>query len=360
MKSLFINLTTKSKNKIILAIETSCDDTGVAILQFSDKKAKVLINLLSSQIKTHAPFGGVVPNLAAREHQKNLPILLAEAFKRTKLVPDTFAVAQGPGLIPALLVGVTAAKVLSLYWQKPLAGVNHLKGHLAASLIAGTRESFVLRDDVFPALALVVSGGHTEIVWAESWKKLKIIGETRDDAAGEAFDKASKLLNLGYPGGPMVSQRASRAKNPDKYPLPRPMISQANFDFSFSGLKTALLYLVKDLQKRSQKLSPATVNNLCASFESAAIETLAAKTERALKKFSPKTLILSGGVAANNKLREALRQIAGEKKVEFLTPSVEFCTDNALMIALAAWLDAQNGIKPKKWNQIKANANLRF
>ncbi len=350
----------KNKTQTILAVETSCDDTGVAVLEFGAKKIKVLSNLISSQIKVHAPFGGVVPNLAAREHQKNLPVLIDQTFKKTKRAPDLFAVTQGPGLIPALLVGVTAAKALALSWQKPLAGVNHLRGHLAAGLIAGTKKSFTFRDNIFPALVLIVSGGHTEIILAESWKKLKIIGETRDDAAGEAFDKAAKLLGLGYPGGPLVSQHASRAKNPDQYPLPRPMIGQPNFDFSFSGLKTALLYLVKDLQRQTGKLSPATVDNLCASFENAIIETLAVKIKRALQKFSPKTLIMSGGVASNKKLRKALTRVAAEMKVEFLLPPQELCTDNALMIALAALLDIRSGTKPKKWRQIKAAANLRF
>lgn len=353
----------KKGKKTILAIETSCDDTGVAVLEFNsftDKNPRIIFNLLSSQTKVHSPFGGVVPNLAAREHQKNLPILLNQALENTKQIPNFLAVTQGPGLIPALLVGVSAAKTLGFLLKKTIFPVNHLKGHLAAAFL--TEENSTRPVDlkkIFPAIVLVVSGGHTEIVWAESWSKTKIIGETRDDAAGEAFDKAAKLLGLGYPGGPIISALAQEG-NSQKFPLPRPMLQQKNYDFSFSGLKTALFYLLQEMKKKKEKLDGQLKQDIAASFQEAIVETLLGKTKKAISNFSPRSLILSGGVSANQSLRENFSALSKETKINFLLPPLAHCTDNAAMIALAAFFDKQHGAKAKNWSKIAAQANIRL
>jgi len=248
---------------IILGIETSCDDTGIAIIKVSDKKRpipapeqvrcrvnfKILSNVVSSQIKTHAPFGGVVPNLAAREHLKNITPCLKTAFREACIKPrqiDLIAVTIGPGLIPSLLIGVNFAKTLAYVWKKSIIGINHIEAHIIAALTINSQQ---LTINGFPAIALVVSGGHTQLVLIRKIGDYKIVGETRDDAAGECFDKVAKLLRLGYPGGPIISKMAEEYKTLNtkyKIQLPRPMIQHKNYDFSFSGLKTAVLYLTRD------------------------------------------------------------------------------------------------------------------
>ncbi|MEK7078080.1 MAG: tRNA (adenosine(37)-N6)-threonylcarbamoyltransferase complex transferase subunit TsaD, partial [Patescibacteria group bacterium] len=294
----------------ILAIETSCDETGIALIESSPKgQVKVLANLVSSQIETHRPYGGVVPNLAKREHQKALPILLKELQDPRYNIQDVdlIAVTNGPGLAPCLWTGVNFAQELAKELNRPLVGINHLKGHIYINTLEHKL--------VYPILSLIVSGGHTQLVYSKKNGDYKIIGETLDDAAGEAFDKVAKLLGLKYPGGPEISKLAEKG-NPRRFNLPRPMLNSKNFNFSFSGLKTAVLYLVKGFPAKggpSQKLELNDKNktDLCASFEQAVVDVLIHKTLLAAKKLTPNTLVLGGGVAANNHLRETLTKELG-------------------------------------------------
>lgn len=329
---------------IILGIETSCDDTGIALIKGSRSGCRILSNVVSSQIKTHAPYGGVVPNLAAREHLKNIRPVLKEALKQADKI-DLIAVTVGPGLIPSLLVGVNFAKALAYAWQKPIIGINHIEGHIYANFIQNPKNPF-------PSLCLVVSGGHTQLVLMKDHGKYQLLGETRDDAAGEAFDKVAKLLNLGYPGGPIISQKAEQG-NPSKYKLPRPMLNSNDFDFSFSGLKTAVLYEVKK--------SKVKASDMAASFQQAAIDVLVSKTIKAAKKCRVKTVMLAGGVAANQELRQQLgdKLSSVDSKLNFLAPPKNLCTDNAAMIATAAWYKKRPASK-QSWRKIQANANLKL
>jgi len=360
---------------LILGIETSCDDTGVAIVRASDKKRpifNILSNIVSSQIKVHAKYGGVVPNLASREHLKNIEPCLRQAFQETNLklsntMPagrqvDLIAVTIGPGLIPSLLIGVNYAKALAYKWKKPIVGVNHLEGHIATSF--GFRDSGF----EFPAIALLVSGGHTQLVLVKKIGKYKIIGETRDDAAGECFDKIAKLLGLGYPGGPVIAAQAAKLKvksQKSKVNLPRPMINHKNYDFSFSGLKTAVLYLLKDLMgdircPDIKKILGHRMSYICAETQQAIIDVLIEKTLRAVKEYKAKTIILAGGVAANEELRRQFKlKIKNLKlKIEFLTPVKNLCTDNGAMIAMAGYYNKNKATK--NCNKIKAGASLRL
>ena len=349
---------------LILGIETSCDETALALLEasgpLSAPKFRPLENIVSSQIAVHTPFGGVVPSLAKREHIKNLPKIFDNLkLKTTHLKLDAIAVTVGPGLEPALWAGIEYAKQLHKELQKQnpnlkLIGVNHLEGHLFSFLLPQkTNRSNVKgqMSNVFPAIALIVSGGHTILLKMDSLAKWKKLGETVDDAAGEAFDKVSQLLKLGYPGGPIVSAMAERG-DAKAFKFPRPMIQNNNFNFSFSGLKTAVLYA-------SQKFSPKKLKsyklkaNLCASFQQAVVEVLRAKTIKAAKYYNAKTIMLSGGVAANQLLRQTLEQKTKKMGLKFLTPKPELCTDNAAMIAAAAFFT-----KPTPWQKIKVDPNL--
>jgi len=353
---------------IILGIETSCDDTGISIVKATPQKGGVkfdiLSNVVSSQIKTHAPFGGVVPNLAAREHLKNIePCLrtaLKEAGKTIKNI-DLIAVTIGPGLIPSLLIGVNFAKALAYKYQIPIIGVNHIKGHIVAAFPA-----FAKATAGKPAIALTVSGGHTQLILIKKIGGYKILGETRDDAAGECFDKVAKLLNLGYPGGPIISKMATKfrpkADQPRAGKLPRPMIGHKNYDFSFSGLKTAVLYLIHPARPQSPSapaLAGTTLKNkgfiqsLCCEVQQAIIDVLIDKTLRAAKEYKAKTIILAGGVAANEELRKQFKL-----KTEILVPPKTLCTDNGAMIAMAGYYNRKSATK--NYDRIKANANLRI
>ncbi|MDP3710140.1 MAG: tRNA (adenosine(37)-N6)-threonylcarbamoyltransferase complex transferase subunit TsaD [bacterium] len=345
---------------IILAIETSCDETGLALIETDHKnKVKVLANLLSSQIEVHRPYGGVVPNLAKREHIKNLEVLWKKLLVTCNLKLETLdliAVTQGPGLAPCLWAGINFAADLAKKLNKPLVGINHLKGHIFVNLLRNKIE--------FPALTLIVSGGHTELVYSKKLGHYQILGQTLDDAAGEAFDKVARLLGLNYPGGPEIAKLAEKG-DPAKFDLPRPMISSDNFDFSFSGLKTSVLYLVKGLhpQKTPLKLTKKNLADLCASFQQAVVDVLITKTVKAAKKLKPKTLILGGGVAANTKLREILKlETKKLKTTKLILPDPKLTTDNALMIALAALAEIKSAswrIKPvKNPEELEADANL--
>lgn len=338
----------------ILAIETSCDDTCCALLQADKHGFKILSNIISSQIKIHAPYGGVVPFLAAREHTKNLlpclrAVLTAKTSRRVfeNIKPqdiDLISVTIGPGLAPCLLVGLTAAKALAYAWQKPLIGLNHLEGHLCANFVRNFQFSIFNFKKVFPAIGLIVSGGHTILVLVKGIGQYQVLGQTRDDAAGEAFDKIARILGLGYPGGPAIAVCAAKLPTKNyqlKTNLPRPMMHTKNYDFSFSGLKTAVLY---DFKKRSSRLqkSPAYIQAMAAEVQQAICDVLIIKTIRAAKEFNVKTVMLAGGVAANQRLRQLLeRGLKFIPQVKLILPEPQFCTDNALMIGLAAYFKAR-------------------
>lgn len=389
----------------ILAIETSCDETAIAIVEFSgsqrNPKIKILSNIISSQVKLHAKYGGVVPNLAKREHQRNLVPVLLQALKEADLIKpqtqsenkttinklraildrepelfkrflkkiisletpevDVIAVTHGPGLAPALWAGVNFAKALSYLWNKPLVPVNHMAGHLYSPLLDA--KSHELKSVKFPALALLVSGGHTELVLMSGHGKFKVIGETLDDAAGEAFDKVARILGLKYPGGPEISRLADQAKfdfnaaedglHPVK--LPRPVINSQNYNFSFSGLKTAVLYLTRDLgEEKTKKLRFAVAKE----FQDAVVDVLISKTIRAAREYKIKTILLGGGVAANKLLRKRMAEEIEKKlpAINYWLPALFMTGDNAPMIALAAYFMR----KKKAPKQIGADANLKF
>lgn len=355
----------------ILAIETSCDETAIAVLRasggFKNPRFRILSNIVASQIKIHAKWGGVVPNLAKREHIKNLPVVLKKALAKSKIKIkdiDLIAVTIGPGLEPALWTGINFAKELAETWNKKIIGINHMEAHLFSAFLKD--KSFVLRasDFEFPTIALLVSGGHTELVLIKDWLKYKIIGQTRDDAAGEAFDKVAKMLGLPYPGGPQVAKLANSRQSSvvsSQIKLPRPMINSKNYDFSFSGLKTAVLYLIKDLEKNyglrvtNYELRAA----ICHEFQQAVVDVLVSKTIAAAKEYKVKTIILGGGVAANKELRKQLGEKIKEKLpvTSYLLPVTKFTTDNAAMIATAAYFHAirKNFTEPKN---LKADGNL--
>jgi N6-L-threonylcarbamoyladenine synthase len=347
-----------NKATTILAIETSCDETAAAVLELHHNakwpKTKTLSSVVKSQIKLHSKMGGVVPEVAARAHVKNiLPVVqkaLVTCHMSLKTI-DYIAVTSGPGLIPSLIVGVEFAKALALATGKPVIPVNHMAGHLYSPLQKQ-------RSGIFPIVSLIVSGGHTMLVVMKNIKEYKVIGQTVDDAAGEAFDKVAKLLKLPYPGGPEVSKLAIDGK--PNFIFPRPMINTKNYDFSFSGLKTAVLYHVQSLSPKPLALSPQQKADVCRAFQEAAVDVLVTKTLRAIKEFKAKSVSLSGGVAANQSLRQALIVNCQKLNVEFFVPPQDLCTDNAEMIALAAAFMLHNGYKPKNYKQIQANSNLEL
>jgi N6-L-threonylcarbamoyladenine synthase len=409
----------------ILSIETSCDETGISILEAKKKGGnvsfKILANILNSQVKIHAQYGGVFPALAKREHQKNLPILLEKAFKKSKLKIkeiDLITVTSGPGLEPALWTGIVFAKELAEREKIPLVPVNHMEGHIF-SVFAQKGNTFNIPLIKFPSLALLVSGGHTELVLIKNFRNYEIIGETLDDAAGEAFDKVARMLKLPYPGGPEISRLAEKARRrvlslqrlesatarargifqqkniralqgqnlsqaspesflqvlgsptaqPDHsenlsgyaFSLPRPMLHSKNFDFSFSGLKTAVLYLIRDLQKIDSDIlqNDKIKMQIAKEFEDAIIETLVFKTKKALEKYKIKTLIVAGGVSANKYLKKEIQKITKQKDLYF--PNKNLSGDNALMIGIAGYFKFKgNREKTIKPNKIKAEGGLRL
>lgn len=331
----------------ILAIETSCDETAAAVVQKDGSEFKVLANVIQSQASLHAKWGGVVPELASREHIKNMAPVIEECLERggiSKENIDAIAVTQGPGLMPALVVGVNGAKMLSILWDKPLLGIHHLEGHIYANLL---RPQTKLH---FPLLALIVSGGHTQLVLMKADFQYEILGETQDDAVGEAFDKVAKILGLPYPGGPEIAKRADAfsvsASEAEKQELeklfPRPMTESKNFDFSFSGLKTAVLYYV---QKHAEdKESEDFRARVAYAFQCAATDVLVSKTIKALKEFSPKTFVIAGGVSANITLRQKMESIlvSDFPNTQFLMPEFSYSLDNAAMIGVAALMRFEN------------------
>lgn len=379
----------------ILGIESSCDETSASIIEWKNNKACVLSNIISSQVKLHAKWGGVVPNLASREHLKNIIPVLKMAFKKSGVKPSELklvSVTNGPGLIPALLIGTNVAKTLSYFWEKPLVGIHHVEGHIAANFISDkisriSKSQLPISNKIkmaFPALCLVVSGGHTQLILMKDYLKYEIVGQTLDDAAGEAFDKVARILEIGYPGGPAIAAKAAelRIKNyelrkEDKknsiihdskfmIHLPRPMLNKKNFDFSFSGLKTAVLYETK---KHPELLkNKSYVIEMCCEFQQAVIDVLITKTLKAAQKYSPKTIMLAGGVAANQELRVQLKEAIQKNlpDVKYKIPPMEYTGDNAAMIAIAAafrWSKMTKEQKKKAllgWKTIDTDANLKL
>ncbi len=346
----------------ILAIETSCDETAIALVEvkggLKNPRFKILKNLVASQIKIHQPFGGVVPNLAKREHLKNLPILLKKFqisnFKFQDI--DLIAVTVGPGLEPALWTGINFAKEIYKKFKIQnskfkIIGINHLEGHLYSFLL---RQKAVMQNvelrikNLFPAIALLVSGGHTILIKMDSLDKYKKLGETRDDAVGEAFDKVARLLGLSYPGGPEI-EKLAKFGNPEAINFPRPMLNQKNYDFSFSGLKTAVLYYLRD-NKNVKK------EDIAASFQVAAFDVLIKKTLRAAQEYKAKSIMISGGVASNFSLKKNLKlRIKNEElRINLFVPAKKFCADNAVMIAVAGYINYLR----KKNRKLIANGNL--
>lgn len=360
----------------ILSIETSCDETGISFLEIKKTKNKtvfkILANSLNSQIDIHKEYGGVFPALAKREHQKNLPILFARTLKKAKLKIeniDLIAVTSGPGLEPALWTGIVFAKEISTKFKIPIMPVNHMEGHIL-SVFAENKKTFSIPKISFPVLSLLVSGGHTELVLMKDWMKYQIIGETLDDAAGEAFDKVARMLWLPYPGGPEISKLAEQARKNfkqnslEKYniKLPRPMIYSKNFDFSFSGLKTAVLYLIRDLMKENPKiLQDIEIKKaICLEFENAVVETLIHKTKKAIEKYNIKTVVVAGGVSANKYLKKEMIKLTKSKQTLFF-PSKKMSTDNSIMIGIAGYFRfLEKKQKGTKHNKIKAEGGLKL
>ncbi len=344
----------------IAAIETSCDETAVAVIEISDDRLAVLSNVISSQIAMHEKFGGVVPALAAREHAVNIGPVFAAAMKSAGITDpsrelDSLAVTRGPGLGPALLVGLTFARTMAWKLGLPLVGVDHMDGHVHSNWLG--RES--MPTNLFPALNLIVSGGHTDLVLMRDHGAYEIIGETQDDAVGEAFDKVARLIGFSYPGGPKVS-KAALTGNPNAYPLPRPMLHSDNLHFSYSGLKTAVLYLIRDITGGTRELTDTEKSDIAASFQEAAIDVLIQKTKRAVGLHDVQTVMLSGGVSANTLLRERLTSLGASLGVQCVIPALEYTTDNAAMIAVAGYYAFQKKTTASSWEAVRMDANLRL
>lgn len=368
----------------ILGIETSCDETAAAVVEKTAAGFVVRSNVVASQVKIHARYGGVVPEVAARNHVGKIIPVIDRVLKTAGVKPaqlDRLAVTVGPGLITSLLVGVQTAQTLAMVWRKPLVAVNHLRAHIYSAWLpsrdipspgprrttlshSGEREHWAMdiphpsspqrgggiegeevRPIRFPVVALVVSGGHTELVLMNQARHFRLLGQTLDDAAGEAFDKVAKIMGVPYPGGPAVARLAERG-NSTAVAFPRPMEKSGDFNFSFSGLKTAVLYKLKAISYKQKK-------DVAASFQEAVVDSLVPKTLAAAKRHGAKTVILAGGVAANVRLREKLGAAVTALGLKFRVPDFVYCTDNAAMIAAAGWFD-----RPIDWRIIKVDANL--
>lgn len=329
------------KEQWILGIETSCDETAVAIIK---NGREIVANVVASQIESHKRFGGVVPEIASRHHVEQMTIVIEEALKQANVTfaeIDAIAVTEGPGLVGALLIGVNAAKALAFSLNKPLVPVHHIAGHIYANRLVTELK--------FPLLALVVSGGHTELVYMKEHGHFEVIGETRDDAAGEAYDKVARTLNMPYPGGPHID-RLAQAGNPT-INLPRAWLEEGSYDFSFSGLKSAVINTVHNAEQRGEVIAP---EDLAASFQESVIEVLVKKTELAVAEYGVKQLLVAGGVAANKGLRNALEKTFSEKpEIELVIPPLSLCTDNAAMIAAAGSVMFEKGIRA----DLSLNAN---
>ncbi len=330
-------------SNLTLAIETSCDDTSVALV-----KGREVLSLFIQTHLEHQDFGGVVPEIASRKHAELLEVLVKKTLKENNITMDdidSIGVTNGPGLLGSLLVGVMFAKGLAQANNKPLIGINHIFGHISAN--------FIENELKLPYIALVVSGGHTELLYTEDHFHFEVIGKTRDDAAGEAFDKGAKLLNLPYPGGPVIDKISKEIDNPS-FEFPIAMKQKNNFDFSFSGLKTSLLYFLKENERTEENVA-----NIAASYQKAIVDTLIYKLKNAVKKYNVDNIVVAGGVSGNSKLRDSLHKTFKHKSVSI--PSLKYCTDNAAMIGVAT-----NMLKDKwenNWNKeytLEAFSNMRI
>ena len=399
---------------LILGIETSCDDTCSGILKIKKSgNIEILANITYSQNEIHKEFGGVFPNVAIREHKKKIAQTILEALSKANLLEkrkkvkfprklrskiedilknrnnnillstfqeiskykkpkiDYLSVTIGPGLDPCLWVGVNFVKALSIYWNIPIIPVNHIEGHIFANFVSSNEKRKMKNEKLqqkieFPAICLIVSGGHTQLILMENIGKYKIIGETRDDAAGECFDKIAKILGLGYPGGPVVATKAAKFQISNskqiqnskfKIKLPRPMMYQKNYAFSFSGLKTAVFY---DFQSRTPEIqkNKKYIEEICYKAEKAIVEVLLYKTLKAAEEYNTKTIILGGGVSANDRLKREIKKEATIKKMAFFIPEKKLSADNAIMIALTAYYNINKATK--EIEKIRANPNLRI
>ena len=378
----------------ILSIETSCDDTGVTIFEAKGGTTNASFKILSDNLAIqliHAQYGGVFPVLAKREHAKNLPILLDKALRESKLDKkkkpvDAIAVTYGPGLEICLWEGITFAQDLAKQWSVPIIPTNHMEGHML-SVFGKHKGSFKIKKLKTPILSLLASGGHTQLVLTKKWMDYEIIGETVDDAIGEAFDKVARMLGLPYPGGPHISKLAEELRTSNErglgsatartranfqqkimgaesvrgpeFTLPRPMIHTKDFNFSYSGLKTSVLYLIRDLEKSGKKIDDTIKAQIALEFENAAVECITHKVKKVIEKYGIKTVIIGGGVTANKHLRNEMKKIAG-KKIKLLLPTFELSRDNSVMIGIAGYLNyIKSNKKVPKPSTIKASGNLR-
>ncbi len=403
-------------NLAILSIDTSCDDTCIAIIKGKGQRAKgkgleILSNIVSSQVKIHQKYGGVYPTLAKREHQKNLVPTLKLALKQanmlkisnsqfliSKQIPnskfqilnsilerepellkktlpflkkyqkpkiDAIAITIGPGLELCLWVGVNFVRSLGYVWNLPIVPVNHIEAHILANFVGEKSKVKSQKSKVlFPAVCLVVSGGHTQLILMRDFGKYKILGETRDDAAGECFDKTARILGLGYPGGPAIAAEATSYKIQDtkyKIQLPRPMLNTKDYDFSFSGLKTAVLYNFRSQPKKIQK-DKNYIKTIAAEIQQAIIDVLIKKTTKAAKNYKAKTIMLGGGVTSNTELRKQFKEKIKKElpNIQYLIPNIQFCTDNAVMVGITGYFRWKKMGKSENWQDIKADANLRI
>lgn len=331
------------KDQYVLAIETSCDETAVAIVK---NETELVTNIVASQIESHKRFGGVVPEIASRHHIEQMTITLEEALDGAGMTideMDAIAVTEGPGLVGALLVGVNAAKSIAFAKQKPLVGVHHIAGHIYANRLE--------KEFQFPLLSLVVSGGHTELILMREHGSFEIIGETRDDAAGEAYDKVARTLKLPYPGGPQIDRLAQEGE--ESIDFPRAWLEDGSYDFSFSGLKSAVINRLHKAKQRDEQLNPEDV---AASFQASVVDVLSTKAYRAAEEFGVKQMIIAGGVAANKGLRAALQEKFQHSETELLIPPLHLCTDNAAMIAAAGAVAYNQGHR-SGWD-LNANPGL--
>jgi N6-L-threonylcarbamoyladenine synthase len=328
------------KDTLILGIETSCDETAVAVIK---NGTEIVSNVVASQIESHKRFGGVVPEIASRHHVEQVTLVLEEALKQAGISMkeiDAIAVTEGPGLVGALLIGVNAAKALAFAHNKPLIGVHHIAGHIYANRL--------ITEMKFPLLSLVVSGGHTELVYMKEHGHFDVIGETRDDAAGEAYDKVARILGMPYPGGPHIDRLAHEGSPTIQFP--RAWLEEGSYDFSFSGLKSSVINTVHNAEQKGIKIAP---EDLAASFQESVIDVLVTKTVKAVKEYDVKQVLLAGGVAANKGLRAALEQEFSLLEAELVIPPLSLCTDNAAMIAAAGTILYEKGIR----SDLTLNAN---